>query len=103
MEDTGKMKQISRGFILILALVCVLRTANAKPFEPNGDWWRTLPKEAKFGLRDRLHRWRVLGSRQNKNRQSVFAEWPASLRHEGFSGQILRKSEQPANSNQRRV
>ena len=48
MEDTGKMKQIGRGFILILAIVCALRTANAKPFEPNGDWWRTLPKEAKL-------------------------------------------------------
>ena len=36
------------AFILVLVLVCVLRTANAKPFEPNGDWWRTLLKEAKL-------------------------------------------------------
>ena len=48
MEDTGNMKPFGRWFILVFAIVCALRTANAKPFEPNGDWWRTLPKEAKL-------------------------------------------------------
>jgi hypothetical protein len=42
MEDTGKMKQIGRGFFLILALVCVLGTANAGEYHHDGDWWRTL-------------------------------------------------------------
>ena len=48
MKDTGDMQQLGRRLILILALVCVFQTANAKLFEPNGDWWRTLPKEAKL-------------------------------------------------------
>jgi hypothetical protein len=42
------MKQFGRHLILILALVCVCRIANAKTFEPNGDWWRTLPKDTKL-------------------------------------------------------
>jgi len=37
--DTGK---IGRGFFLILALVCVLRTANAGEYHHDGNWWRTL-------------------------------------------------------------
>jgi hypothetical protein len=42
MEDTGNMKQFGRHLILILALVCVFRTASAQPTPHDGYWWRTL-------------------------------------------------------------
>jgi hypothetical protein len=48
MEDSGKMKQISRGFILILALVCVFQTANAQEYKHDGNWWRALPDTARL-------------------------------------------------------
>jgi hypothetical protein len=42
------MKQLHSRFILILALVCVFRTANAQEYHHDGNWWRTLDYATKL-------------------------------------------------------